>query len=65
MQTGLLVEFRVLDVYAESLLYGLQANDPRMLMLGCALLATTAAVASLIPAWRAARLDPAVVLRAE
>jgi ABC-type antimicrobial peptide transport system permease subunit len=51
--------------YAESLLYGLQAGDTFTLGIACALLALTAAAASLVPARRALRLDPAVVLRQE
>lgn len=51
--------------YAESLLYGLKFNDMRTLALGCVLLAITGAVAALVPAMRALRFDPAVVLRTE
>jgi putative ABC transport system permease protein len=51
--------------YAESLLFGLKPNDAWTLALGCALLACTAIAASLIPARRAAKLDPAIVLRDE
>ena len=51
--------------YAQSLLYGLQFNDMRTLAAGCALLALTGAVAALVPALRALRFDPAVVLRTE
>jgi ABC-type antimicrobial peptide transport system permease subunit len=51
--------------YAQSLLYGLQFNDMRTLAAGCALLVVTGAVAALVPALRALRFDPAVVLRTE
>jgi putative ABC transport system permease protein len=51
--------------YAESLLYGLKFNDMRTLAIGCVLLAATGAVAALVPALRALRFDPAVVLRTE
>jgi predicted permease len=51
--------------YAESLLYGLKANDVMSLALGCALLTITAITAALVPARRATRIDPAVVLRDE
>ena len=51
--------------YAQSLLYGLQFNDMRTLAAGCALLAVTGAAAALVPALRALRFDPAVVLRTE
>lgn len=51
--------------YAESLIYGLQVHDLRTLALGCVLLVCTGAIAALVPAMRALRFDPAVVLRAE
>jgi putative ABC transport system permease protein len=51
--------------YAESLIYGLKVYDPRTLALGCVLLACTGALAALVPALRALRFEPAVVLRAE
>lgn len=51
--------------YAESLLYGLQFNDLRTLVIGGVLLALTGGVAALVPALRALRYDPAVVLRTE
>ena len=50
---------------AEALLYGLKFNDIRTHAVGCALLAMTGAVAALVPAMRAIRLDPAVVLKTE
>jgi predicted permease len=49
--------------YAESLIYGLQIHDGRTLVLGCTLLAVTGALAALVPALRALRFQPAVVLR--
>lgn len=51
--------------YAQSLLYGLQFDDMRMMALGCGLLLLVGGVAALVPAWRALRFDPAVVLRTE
>ena len=54
-----------LSRYAESLLFGLEPNDPTTLALGCALLAATAFGAALIPVRRATSVDPAVVLRDE
>ena len=54
-----------LSRYAESLLFGLKPNDALTLALGCVLLAATAFAAALIPARRAACLDPTVVLRDE
>ncbi len=49
----------------ESQLYGVTATDPATFALVAAVLAATALVANLIPAIRATRLDPAVVLREE
>jgi predicted permease len=55
----------VLSRYAESLLFGLEAGDVATMAAACVLLSATAAAASLLPASRALRLDPAVVLRDE
>ncbi len=49
----------------ESQLYGVAATDPATFVLVAAVLATTALIANLIPAVRAMRMDPAVVLREE
>jgi putative ABC transport system permease protein len=49
----------------ESQLYGVAATDPLTFVLVAGVLATTALVANLIPAFRAMRMDPAVVLREE
>ncbi|MGH7579832.1 MAG: ABC transporter permease [Gemmatimonadales bacterium] len=49
----------------ESQLYGVAATDPATFALGAAILAATALLANLIPAVRAMRMDPAVVLREE
>jgi hypothetical protein len=46
-----------------SLLFGIQPTDPLLLASACALLAAIAAIASLLPARRAARVDPAQLLR--
>jgi putative ABC transport system permease protein len=48
-----------------SLLYGVKANDPRMLSLAAATLASVAAIAGFLPAHRASRLDPMDALREE
>jgi predicted permease len=50
---------------AGSMLFGLKAYDPATLLFALAVLAAIAAVASWLPAWRAARLDPMVALRCE
>jgi len=48
-----------------SLLYGVKANDPRMLSLAAATLASVAAIAGFLPALRASRIDPMEALREE
>jgi putative ABC transport system permease protein len=54
-----------LSRYAESLLFELKARDPLTLILAGALLAITAAIATLLPARRAAQLEPITALREE
>ncbi len=49
----------------ESQLYGVAATDPLTFALVAGVLAATALLANLIPAFRAMRMDPAVVLREE
>ena len=49
----------------KNLLFGVEASDPATYMGVAALLATIALMASWLPARRAARLDPIVVLREE
>jgi ABC-type antimicrobial peptide transport system permease subunit len=47
------------------LLYGVEARDP-LTLASCALaLTATVALASMLPAWRAARVDPLAALRSE
>jgi predicted permease len=48
-----------------SQLFGVQAWDPAMLALAALLLGLAALVASVIPAWRAASVEPMVALRIE
>ena len=48
-----------------SLLFGVTARDPLTLAAAAALLTLTTVIASYIPARRASRIDPALVLRAE
>jgi predicted permease len=48
-----------------SLLFGVGRADPATYLAGIALMVVLAAVASLTPAWRAARTDPSITLRAE
>ena len=47
----------------ETLLYGLAPEDPATLAATVALLALTAVMACLLPAWRAAQVDPITALR--
>jgi putative ABC transport system permease protein len=49
----------------EKLVFGVSATDPLTLAAVAGTLATVALAASLLPAYRAARLDPLTVLRAE
>jgi ABC-type antimicrobial peptide transport system permease subunit len=49
----------------QSMLFGLKNTDPTSLVIVIALLAIVGAVASLIPARRATKVDPMVALRYE
>jgi ABC-type antimicrobial peptide transport system permease subunit len=48
-----------------ALLYGIEPNDPRVLTGVAVMLLVVAGVATLAPAWRAARADPVIALRAD
>ena len=48
-----------------TLLFGVSRLDPVTYLGVVALLLCVAAIASWVPAWRAARIDPAITLRAE
>lgn len=52
-----------LGTYVGVLLHGLEPSDPATLALAAGVLGITATLAALVPAWRAARTDPATVLR--
>lgn len=49
--------------YLEGMLFGLAPDDPATLAAAAATLVASALVASLIPSWRASRVDPIVALR--
>jgi len=51
--------------FVASMLYGTSAHDPVALSLAAATLAAAALAACTVPAWQAARTDPALALRAE
>jgi putative ABC transport system permease protein len=51
--------------YLQTLLFGIAPNDPATLVGVCALLAGVTLVACLVPAARAARVDPSAALRSE
>jgi putative ABC transport system permease protein len=55
----------VLTRFLSSLLYGVGVNDPLTLLSVAGLLSSVAALASFIPAWRAAKIDPMQALRHE
>jgi putative ABC transport system permease protein len=55
----------VLGRWLRSLLPGLPADDPLGLPIATGVLLVVALVASLVPAWRATRVDPMVAVRAE
>jgi putative ABC transport system permease protein len=50
---------------AEALLYGLAPRDPLTFALAGALMAAITCLASVVPAWRAAAVDPMTALREE
>ena len=49
--------------YVGPLLYGLEPDDPATLAAAAAVMAAVGTAAALLPAWRAARIDPVEVLR--
>ena len=49
--------------FLESLLFGVKAADPVTMFMAALLLVAVSLAASLVPAWRAARVDPVVVMR--
>jgi putative ABC transport system permease protein len=61
---GLVGSFALTRVL-EGMLFGVTASDPLTFAGGVVALSAVAVVASLIPAWRAARVDPVTALRHE
>ena len=55
----------LLGRFAETLLYGVRSSDPITYLSVSAVLAAVAIGATLIPARRATRVDPALALRSE
>jgi len=55
--------YLALSRFISSLLYQVSTTDPMTIAAVTALLTAVALLACLVPAWRAARLDPMVVLR--
>lgn len=51
--------------FLAAMLFGVSARDPVVFMMVAAVLLTVAAIASLVPAWRAGRADPLSALRAD
>ena len=62
--TGLAASF-LLTRLLSSLLFGVTATDPTVLVGVCLFLTMVSVAATSIPAWRAARIDPIRILRAE
>ena len=54
-----------LSATARAFLFGLEPNDPRAFAAALVSLSLAGALASIVPARRAARVDPVVALRAE
>ena len=64
LAAGLLLTLACSQVVG-SLLFGVSAHDPLTLVSVGPILGGVALIACTIPAWRAARVDPAVALRSE
>ena len=60
--TGVALAF-ALGRVVESLLFGASPRDPLVFGVAAVTLLVVAAVASVVPAWRAARVDPMIALR--
>ena len=62
LASGLVLTF-ALGRLLSNLLFGVSAFDPVVLTLVCGLLLSVAIAATIVPAWRAARIDPLRALR--
>ena len=62
LASGLVVTFVVARVY-HAFLYGMADFEPLLLSAAVAIVLLFAIIAAFVPAWRAARLEPGVVLR--
>jgi ABC-type lipoprotein release transport system permease subunit len=51
--------------YLSSLLFGVEPDDPVSFAAAATFLVGVAIIATLLPAWRAARVDPMIALRSE
>lgn len=54
-----------LSRFVQSQLFGVRASNPLVLSAACAVLAGVAALAAVVPAWRAAHVNPVVALRCD
>jgi hypothetical protein len=64
LAAGVALWFPVLGL-TRTLLYGVSPHDPRLLAASVAVLAIVSAIAGLVPALRASRIDPVEAIRAE
>jgi putative ABC transport system permease protein len=64
MLAGLAIAF-VVSRSMQNLLHGVSPTDPLTFGVVAAALTMVATVASLVPAWRAMRVDPVVALKTE
>ncbi len=62
--TGIVASLALAHMF-RTLVYGISTTDPRVYMFAAAATIGLAVVAAIIPAWRAARVDPVIALREE
>jgi predicted permease len=61
---GLALSYPLLQ-FARGLVYGLSPHDPSMAVIATALILAAGTLATIVPAWRASRVDPLKAIRAE